>query len=237
MPSPQTINTIVWTFSLALQMLLVVAVFGRGLARRLPCFTILIVFYPLRSALLFALIGHIPPADYAALYSTLSLIDILLQIAFVLEIGFRLIRRLGKLTLRNCLFVFLPLSTAAVGASIILTLLPHHAPIPADRIQTFVSCLLIGLFLSTVLTTTSPLLRITTLGFALYSSVSLIAQAARLNAALHRNAAAYSAWSYATAAAYLLIVLLWFFALKPEGSTKTLTTPDPNSSLPRQVTP
>jgi hypothetical protein len=237
MPSPQTINTIVWTFSLALQTLLVVAVFGRGLARRLPCFAILILFYPLRSALLFSLFGHIPADDYRSLYSALSLVDILLQIAFALEIALRLIRQPGKLTLSRSLFVLLPLVAAAAAAFIILFLLPHHAPIPADRVQTLVSCLLIGLFLSTVLATTSPLFRITTLGFALYSSVSLIAQVARLNAALHRNAAAYSAWSYATAAAYLLIVLLWFFALKPDGSAGTFTTPDPNPSQPRQVTP
>ncbi len=96
--NPQTINTIVWTFSLALQALLVVAVFGRRIARRLPCFTILILFYPLRSALLFAVIGHIPAGDYGALYSTLSLVDILLQIGFAVEIGFRLIRQPGKLT-------------------------------------------------------------------------------------------------------------------------------------------
>jgi hypothetical protein len=234
MASPQTINTIVWTFSLALQMLLVVAVFGRGLARRLPSFAVLIVFYPLRSALLFALFGHIPADDYGSLYSTLSLFDILLQIAFALEIAFRLLRQPGKLTLRPCLFILLPLLAAAACALITLTLLPHHSPIPVDRLQTFVSCILIGLFVSTILTATSSLLRITTLGFALYSSVSLIAQAARLNAALHRNAAAYTAWSYTTAAAWLLVILLWFFALKPEASAKTLSTLDPE---PQQVTP
>ncbi len=234
MASPQAVNTIVWTFSLALQTLLVVAVFGRGIARRLPGFAVLVVFYPLRSALLFALFGHIPADDYGSLYSTLSLVDIVLQIAFALEIGFRLLREPGKLTLRRGLFVLLPLLAAAAGAYVTLTLLPHHAPIPTDRIQTFISYILIGVFVSTMLTTTSSLLRITTLGFALYSSISLIAQAARLNAALHRNAAAYTAWSYTTAAAYLLVVLLWFFALKPEVPAKTLSTLDPE---PRQVTP
>ncbi|HXC95277.1 MAG TPA: hypothetical protein VNU92_06225 [Edaphobacter sp.] len=234
MASAQTINTIVWTFSFALQALLVVSIFRRGLARRLPSFAVLIVFYPVRSALLFVLFGHIPADDYGSFYSTLSLVDLVLQGGFIIEITVRLLRRSSEFNLRRHLLVLVPLVAAAASGVVNLALLPHHAPIPVDRIQTFISYLLIGLFISTILTTTSPLLRITTLGFALYSSISLVAQTERLSAALHRNAAAYTAWSYTIAAAYLLAVFLWVFALKPENSAKAFRTVDPE---PREVTP
>ena len=51
--------------ALALQCALLALVFVRGVARRLPGFTVLLGFYPLRAVVLFVLFGHLATPDYA----------------------------------------------------------------------------------------------------------------------------------------------------------------------------
>jgi len=208
------INNSLWTLSLILQIALVVALFARHIARRLPCFTALLTFYPLRAALLFALFGHLDPPDYATLYTTLSYIDLALQTIVAIEIAHHLIRELGGITLLRATLLCLLLALAAGATLVVLNQLPTHAPIHADRVQTFLSFVMLALFVWTIAASRSTILRPITLGLALYASVSLFAQTGRITAALPRDAQAYARWSYTSVATYLIVVCIWFLTLR-----------------------
>ena len=219
------INNSLWTLSLILQIALVIAIFARHIARRVPCFTTLLIFYPLRAALLFILFDHLTPANYASLYATLSYIDLALQTIVAIEIALHLIRELGGTLLLRTTILFLILALASGATLLVLAKLPAHTPIPPDRVQTFLSFLMLALFLWTIVASRSTILRPITLGLALYASASLFAQTGRITAALHRDAEAYARWSYTSAATYLIVVCIWVL---------TLTRPPPNPTPDQQ---
>jgi hypothetical protein len=221
------INNTLWTLSLILQIALVVALFARHIARRVPCFTALLTFYPLRAALLFALFSYLTPPNYASLYSTLSYIDLVLQAIVAIEIAHHLIRELGGITIPRATLVFLLLALCSGATALVLAQLPTHAPIPPDRAQTFLSFLMLALFVWTIAASRSTILRPITLGLALYASVSLFAQTGRITAALHRDADTYARWSYISVATYLIVVCIWFLTLKlppPQSPTQEIPT-------------
>lgn len=221
--SQSTLNTLVWTISVALELALFIALFSRSIARRHPIFTALIGFYLARSVLLYVIFHHIPLATYRALYDNLQLVDLALQAAVAIEIATHLMRdgtaSAGKrLTLRSGLTPAALLALAILCTVLAATLLPVHAPIPADRAQLFFSFLMVLLFVwsrSTAATLTSNIAA----GFALYSIVSLSASFGRTYAALHENATAYALWSYALATIYLVVVLYWLLSLKQRLSS------------------
>ncbi len=222
------INNSLWTLSLILQIALVASLFVRHIARRVPCFTALLTFYPLRAALLFILFGHLTPADYATFYATLSYIDLLLQAIVAIEIAHHLIRELGGITLLRATLLFLLVALCSGATALVLAQLPIHAPIPPDRVQTFLSFVMLALFVWTIAASRSTILRPITLGLGLYASVSLFAQTGRITAALHRDVDAYARWSYISVATYLIVVCLWFLTLKsPSPDPTPHPTPDP----------
>jgi hypothetical protein len=220
----QSINNTIWILSLILQIALVIAVFTRHIARRVPCFTALIAFYPLRAALLFTLFGHLDPANYATLYATLSYIDIALQTIVAIEIASHLIRELGGINLLRTALLFLLLALTAEATLFVVAHLPAHSPVPADRVQTFLSFVMIALFAWTIIASRSTILRPITLGLGLYASISLFSQTGRITAAVHRDPDAFARWSYISATGYLVVVCLWFLTLKsppPNPTTET----------------
>jgi hypothetical protein len=221
----QTINNTLWALSIILQIALVIAVFARHIVRRVPCFTALLIFYPLRAAVLFALFGHLAPASYAGLYSTLSYVDIVLQTIVAIEIAAHLIRELGGITARNTVLLLLLLALTTGATLLVLARLPEHSPIPADRAQTFLSFVMLALFVWTIIASRSNILRAITLGLGLYASISLFSQTGRITAALHRDADAFARWSYISAAGYLVVVCLWFLTLKPPPYNPPAETP------------
>ncbi len=220
------INNTLWTLSLILQIALVVALFARHIARRVPCFTALLTFYPLRAALLFGLFSYLTPPNYATLYSTLSYIDLVLQAIVAIEIAHHLIRELGGINPppRHPLIPPpRPLPPEQPPSSSPSS--PPTPPSTADRVQTFLSFVMLALFVWTIVASRSTILRPITLGLALYASVSLFAQTGRITAALHRDPEAYARWSYISAATYLIVVCLWFLTLKlppPQSPTQEI---------------
>jgi hypothetical protein len=213
-PSQLALNNVVWTLSLILQLGLVAVVFARNIARRLPTFTALISFYPLRALLLFGLYGHLDHANYAGLYATLSTIDLLLQAAVVAEILMRVVRELGGWSVTRAGFVLTLLVFTSGCTAMILSRLPEHAPIPVDRGQIFASFFLLSVAVWALTASRVMLLRSVALGLALYSSTSLAAQVGRTVAAARRDPYAYGRWSYLSGAAYLMVVALWLLILR-----------------------
>ena len=217
--SQLVLNNTLWTLSLVLQITLVAAVFSRNIARKLPAFTALLTFYPLRAACLFLLYGHIAPDIYAALNANLSFFDLLLQAAVAVELTIRLIHERGGWTLPRAFTALLALAGSSIATTLVLAQLPTRLPVPVDRAQTFLYFLLLAIFLWTMLTSHSNLLRPVALGLGLYASISLAAQAGRTVAAIHRDAPAYARWSYISAMGYLLVVILWLLSLKLQPKT------------------
>jgi len=213
LPAQTTINTLLWTLSIALQLALIAALFSRGLVRRAPVFTVLIAFYLVRSVLLYAIFHHMNVVSYHALYDSLQLTGLVVEAAVAIEIAVHLARSRAEQTLLNGLAPVALLALAVLCTALATMLLPEHAPIPTDRAQLFFSFLMVLLF-AWSLTTAATLTRNIAAGFALYSIADLSASFGRTYAALHQNAAAYELWSYVVAVLYIFVVLYWLVTLK-----------------------
>jgi len=217
------INNSLWIVSLLLQCSLLALLFGRGLNRRIPTFTLLLAFYPLRSAVLYFLAaGHLAPAAYAVTYNGLSIVDLLLQMLVAVEIAAHLIRAAGGFSLRRG-FLMLLLAGCALAATFIATrLLPANAPLPPDRLQMFNSLTMILLCVWAFSRPVSALSRRVTLGFAFYGIFGLLTTAARTFAAIHRDAHMFALWSYTLSGVWLAVIAYWIAVLKPDASPSAL---------------
>jgi hypothetical protein len=220
------INLWLWIAGLALQLLLVVALLVRCVAGRFPIFTLLIAFYATRSALLFGLFGHVNPTTYHALYSGLSLVDILLQLMVAGELGFRGLQKHGWSWRRAASFPGLIVLAGAVTWSF-TSALPARAPVPLDRGAVFTSALMLLLFLWMTWMKASGLPRSIAAGFAFYSAVGLMAEVERSRTGFARNASTYSEWSYVQAGVYLVVLSFWLLVLRHDQERRhemTLST-------------
>jgi hypothetical protein len=208
-------NTTIWTFGLVLQCLLVYAVFRRGIARRFPVFASLIVFRPVRAALVFALSGHIPSDHARLLYDLLSFTDDALQLMVVVELALHLIRGTGGWNRFRVLLSLLLLGAASVFTWITLRLVPDR--ISPDHLRIFAWFALLVLCGAVLKSSRSPNLTRISIGFSVFSLVQLSALAGRTVAFLHRSAGEYAAWSYVPAGGYLAIVIFWLITLRKES--------------------
>jgi hypothetical protein len=208
-------NTAIWTLAFVLQCILTYLVFRRGIARRFPVFASLLVFYPVRAALLFGLSGHIRSSVAGPLYEVLSFADVALQLAVAAEMAVHLIRGMGGWTRFRALLCLLVLGATSAFTWIVLALAPNR--ISAGRLQLFAWFALLALFGAVVKGSRSANLARISAGFAAFSVIELSALAGRTIAFLHRNASQYVAWSYVPAFGYLAIVVFWLITLRKES--------------------
>lgn len=207
-------NTTIWTLALVLQCALVYVVFRRGVARRFPGFAALLVFYPVRAALLFGLSGHIRSSVAGPLYEIFSFADVALQLMVAAELVVYLVRGVGGWTRFRAVICFLLLGAASVFTWIVLVLAPSR--ISTGRLQIFAWFAMLVLFGAVLKGAKSANLTRISAGFAAFSVMQLTALAGRTVAMLHRDAGGYVAWSYVPAFGYLAIVIFWILALKKE---------------------
>lgn len=217
------INQWLWMAGLALQSLLLAVLLVRGVARRFPVFVLLILFYAIRSALLFALFGHVAQATYRTLYNGLSSFDIFLQLMVAGELGFHGMQQRGWTWRRATAFSALVVLAAAATWSIATSLSPR-GPVPLDRGALFTSALMLLLFLWMTWAKVSRLPYRIAAGFAFYSAVSLMAELERSRAGFGRNAIAFSAWSYVQASIYLIVLLVWLLVLRDDQDPRDRMT-------------
>jgi hypothetical protein len=207
------INDALWGTSLALQCGLLALVFARGIARRLPCFTLLLGFYPARSAGLFLLFGRVAPGDYAGLNDWLSLAGLLLQLVVAVEVGWKLFKMPG----RRWGYAAWGVPVAAwVGTVALEFVLPGNSPVPPDRLQMFCSLTMVLLWVWAAVERAPRLVWRVAAGLAAYGAVDLMATAGKAVAAMHRDAPMFAGWSYASSGVYIGVVVFWIFALKSE---------------------
>lgn len=220
-PSRLATNSTIWTLGFVLQCALVYVAFRRGVARRFPIFGSMLVFYPIRAALLFGLSGfglwapHIHGSLASSLYTALSFADVLLQLMVAVELAFNLIRGLGGWTQLRALLCLLLLGAACVFTWITLFLLPSR--IAANGLQIFAWFALLVLVGAVLRGSRSPNLTRISAGLAVFSLMQLSALAGRAAAFLHRNPGQYVAWSYVPALGYLAIVIFWLVTLRKES--------------------
>jgi hypothetical protein len=215
LPSRAVMNRAIWSVGLVLQTALVWVVFRRGVARRFPGFTALIVLYPLRAALLFALSGRMEADDYDTMVHVLGMLELALQAWVVVEIVLRLARAAGGWTGRRSIAL---LGLVAIALS--LTVVTFHllpAEQSADRVQIMAGFLMMGLFAAALKMAVSRNLVLIPAGFAAFAAIQLASLAGCGYAGIHHNGGAFVAWSYAPACGYLGVVMFWLAALRREA--------------------
>ena len=217
-----TANTLLWALSLLLEGLLLAVLIRRGTARLLPVFTALIAFYVLRSVLLFALFGHLDAPAYELTYTTLSSIDLLLQIAVAGELFAGDRQRTQPPLPRPALFAGLVLLSAAV-AWLLSVALPGSARNPVDRGVLFTSSLMLAVFAFARDRFAGTFSRRVLQGFAVLGIAGILTQIGRTVAALHRDAHAFTRWSWAEPGAYLAVLVFWLLAFNAQRAAASLS--------------
>jgi len=223
-------NTMIWTVAFVLQCVLVYLIFRRGIAPRFPVFSSLLIFQPVRAALLFGLSGHIRSSVTISLYGVFSFIDAAVQLMVAVELALHMISGVGGWTRFRALLCLLLLGAALVFTSIAISLVPGR--VSADRLQIFAWFTLFALFGAMLKGSRSYNLTNISAGFSLFSLVQFSALAGRTVALLHRNAIQYAAWSYVSAIGYLAIVVFWIITLRRESERVRIPVPSQNSDLP-----
>ena len=214
-------NTVIWATGLALQVALVWVLVGRGVARKLPCFTVLIGFYAVRSAALFAVSGHLTRAALGTMYDGLSLIDLLLQAVVVVEMAAAFSRQRGGWRgWDGGVLAGLAGLAAAAGWAAGAVWQPRGRA-TLDRGQMAMAVLFVLLFAWAAWKGVRGTVRREVEGFAVYSVVSGAAQVGRYRATLVRDAARYVGWSYALAGVYLLVVVFWLVTMRRRAAGET----------------
>ena len=198
------INDVLWWTSLTLECALLALVFLRGIPRRMPWFTLLLLIYPLRSVALAVLSERMEPPAYHNLYDALSLLGMLAQLAVAAEIGCKL-RPLRW----GWSGVVVTVLGALAGTVAMWAALPVRSPVPPDRLEIFWSWTMVMLWGWAVTAQAPRLVRLIADGLAAYAAVDLMAMAGKAVAALHRDAQGFAGWSYASTATYLVVIVAW----------------------------
>jgi hypothetical protein len=205
---------LIWATGLLAHLLLLIVLFVRKRAGQFPWFTLLILFYLLRSIGLVAALRL--SGRPAPVYTTLliDMVDVLLQCAVLAELAWTALRPLG--VLRR---ITMPLLLFASGVLIVLRLAPR-GPLALPNVLVLSHFLLSVLMVEWAivlafllrplrLSWRSPVAAIT-FGFGIYSA-ALLAGGGYFTTG--REMRDYVFFSFFRIVVYLLIVLFWAFTL------------------------
>lgn len=216
LPSRMVVNTTIFALGLLLQCALVFAAFRKGVARRFPCFALLLLFYPLRASLLFALAGRVDTDAYNSVFSTLTLVEFPLQVLVAGELALRWITEKGGRARRRAAELLALVAAAGGLTALALHMITEH-PL-ADRVQVCISFQMLALFGVIGSGTRMPNLRRISAGFAAFAVIQLTALAGKARAMALHSGEAYVGWSYVPACGYLAVVIFWLVSLRREPS-------------------
>lgn len=213
------IDALMWACGMLLQLALLIVLFRRDLARRIPMFAGLIGFYLFRSALLYLGFGLIDREAYHSIYEASQMLEILIELGLAASLALTIIhagaaggtqpeRRMRGMVAAALLIGAL-LLTSLVAAAV-----PARAAVQPDRAQILFDLLMILLWgWSRILRSSPEPARTILSGFALYGAIGIAASLGRAHASLARSAGEYAGWSYAVSAAYLAVVIYWIISL------------------------
>lgn len=202
-------NLLLLGAGLILQTVLVVVLWRRRLALAVPSFTLLIVFYLLRSICLFLLSNKLQRTELGELYDALALVDLGLQLLVAAEITFQILRKAGKRTWAygSKITALCALSIAAAAA--ISIAIPARGRLAADRGSAFAAILMLLIFVWARVVRANWMLRMVTGGFALFGIAGIATGMMRSHAITHRQMVTYAVGSYIEIAIYLGVILFW----------------------------
>jgi hypothetical protein len=212
-------QSFIWTAGFLEHLLLLGVLVTRGRARQFPFFTLLILFYVLRSLSILLLLRHLPAPAMHFASLVLDITGILLECAVLSHLVFLGLHSLGMLHR-----ILLPL-LLVVSAALVVTHL-----VPVSRYYTRAGPLLLHFYLAVFMLEWGIVLLMLlrsarlrwrthvatiTFGFAVYSATLLFAGGYFSNGRELRD---YIFFSYLRIGIYLLVLLWW---------TVTLWLPDP----------
>lgn len=207
-------NNLIWAAGILGHLLLLAILFVRRRATRFPWFTLLIIFYLVRSVGLVSALhffGH--PAHLFAT-TILDFMDILLQCAVLAELMWTALRPLGGIRRLT-----LPLLLVISGILIVLRLTPHrHASLRVDLILIHFLVSVIMVEWAIVLAFLLRPLRFSwrshvaaiSFGFGVYSAALLAGGGYFITGREMRD---YILFSFARVSIYLLILIFWSMSL------------------------
>ena len=216
-------QTALLVIALALQVWLLYLLFRRRMASQVVMLSSLLFFYMVRSTLLFGLSHHISRTAFETLYSWLSLLDIMLQIAVAVELSLAILRSGSKSLLPRGLLIPFCFLLAAAFTRALTAVLPTYSPVPADRGILFTGFLFLLLLAWSLSVRLTPWRRSVLIGFAAIGGSGILSQSAKAIAALHRNAHLFSFWSYENAGVYLIALIFWVLCCKPFTTLQALS--------------
>jgi hypothetical protein len=209
------INQIIWAAGLLGHLALLIVLFVRRRAASFPWFTLLIIFYLVRSIGLAATLrfsGHPPHAFETMIFDVM---DILLQCALLAELNWIALRPLGSVRRLT-----LPLLLAASGVLIVMRLAPSSHHFSPHTILALIHFLLSVLMVEWAIVLAFLLrpLRLSwrshvaaiTFGFAIYSAALLAAGGYFTTGREMRD---YVFFSFTRILVYLGILLFWSVTL------------------------
>jgi hypothetical protein len=205
---------LIWTAGFLGHLLLVGVLIVRGRAQRFPFFTLLILFYLLRSLAIALLLGHLAPPGLRLASLVFDVTDLLLELAVLTQLVFVGLRRLDTLH-RFLLPLLLVVSAALVVTHLVpvshyyiraLPLLLHY------YIAIFVLewCLVLVLLLRPLGLTWRSHVAAISFGFGGYAAALLFAGGYFSSG---RRMSEYIFFSYFRISVYLLVVLWWIITL------------------------
>jgi hypothetical protein len=209
-------NQIIWTAGLLGHLLLLTVLFARRRVIRFPWFTLLIIFYVVRSVGLAATLrisGHAAPAFATMIFDVM---DVLLQCALLAELTWIALKPLG--TVRR---FTLPLLLMASGILMVMRLAPssHHTLRSILALLHFLLSVLMVEWAIVLAFLLRPLrlswrshVAAITFGFAIYSAALLAAGGYFTTGREMRD---YVFFSFFRISVYLLILLFWCATLWP----------------------
>jgi hypothetical protein len=208
------INELAWAVGLAVECALVWVVFSRRIAGRFPAFAALMIFYPLRAALLLICQGHIGAGIYKSLFSALIMTEFALQMFLAGEIAFRWAGEAGGQMRQYGLLMAIAAGAAALAWSVFAVVSER---VEVNGWEIFVWFLMSGLFAVVVSGAHGANLVRIAAGFAAFSVLQLVTLAGRFHAWAGRDLREYLVWSYVPAAGYVAVMIFWLWALQREG--------------------
>ena len=229
------INFILLALGLILQIFLLTLLFRRRMASQVILLTVLLFFYVARSGLLFTLFHHIARSSYANLYSELSLLDLVLQIAVGVELCWHILRSSAKPLLPRALLILIFFLAAAALTGALAAVLPMRTPAPADRGTLFTGFLFLLLFAWSRAVQLAFWRRSVLSGLAVIGIAGVLSQSGKTMAAWRHNAHLFSLWSYGNAGVYLIVLLFWIFRCK--GSSLVPKPSGRSEPIPGETAP
>jgi hypothetical protein len=206
---------------------LLAVMYQRGLIRRLLLFSVLLMFYVLRAAVLIIGVKIFDRGTYLQVASFASLVDLGLQLALAYTLARRLkpLRRSAQKAAaprpwNSPWFLFasgLLVAGALTFAVALVSSLPGRSPVPLDRgviFGGFVFLFLLVAFERSENTAERRLLS----GFCIVSAANILSQCGRSLAAGQHDARLFLAWAYGNTVVWVAVLVFWILRLQASPS-------------------